>query len=82
MTGSYCLKNRRTCSKLHHFTSYARNVHLQRASAISNVDELERHIMNECADLNHAAIERTVGDIASASIRVCFRYFNSVSAYL
>jgi len=39
---------------------------------ISDVDELKLHITNEWADLNHAVIERAVGELRQR-LRACVR---------
>jgi len=38
---------------------------------LQNVDELRRRTTNELADLNHAVMERAVGDVALSSVRAC-----------
>jgi len=45
-TGSYCLKNRETCSKLHRFYTTCSKCPPHARTKISDVDELKRHIRN------------------------------------
>jgi len=72
MSGSYCPRNRQTCSKLHILYIICLKCLPPVCTKISDVDELNRHISNQWAGLNYAVIEC---DIAPASTPVFFNVF-------
>ena len=72
-TGSYCLKNRRTCSKWYHLYTICSKCPPPVRTKILGIDELKWRIENERVDLNDTVIECDVGDVAPASIRASVR---------
>jgi len=74
-TGSYCVKNRQTCSKLHHLYAIRSKCPPPSLTKISDVDELNDAWITSEHHLNHTVIERAVGDVSPAStcLRSCWR---------
>ena len=72
-SGSNCLKNRRTCSKLHYLYTTCSKCPLPSHTNILDVDELIRCIKNQSTVWITLFIEYAVGDGASIYTCYCLR---------
>ena len=87
MTGSNCLKNNHTCSKLHHLYTNARNVRLQRiprCQTSTNCDDVSKTCeqSESCCSLNlqlalwhhhlHVCIHSVLGRFSFSSMQQIF----------
>jgi len=73
-TANNCLKNRQTCSKLHHlYTTFSKCLPPARIK-ISAIDQLKRRIMNEWTVWITLFTERAVGDVAPTCTCLCSCY--------